>query len=53
MLAGKVLNIPTQFDMKQAAAKQAAEKPLVSDKQQPQTAAASKASSEKSEAAKN
>lgn len=52
MLAGKVLNIPTQFDMKQAAAKQAAEKPLVSDKQQPQTAAASKASSEKSEAAK-
>ena len=43
MLAGKVLNIPTQFDMKQAAAKQAAEKPLVSDKQQPQTAAASKA----------
>lgn len=52
MLAGKVLNIPTQFDMKQAAAKQSAEKPLVSDKQQPQTAAASKASSEKSEAAK-
>lgn len=52
MLAGKVLNIPTQFDMKQAAAKQAAEKSLVSDKQQPQTAAASKASSEKSEAAK-
>lgn len=52
MLAGKVLNIPTQFDMKQAAAKQAAEKPLVSDKQQPQTAAASKASSEKPEAAK-
>ena len=52
MLAGKVLNIPTQFDMKQAAAKQAAEKPLVSDKQQPQTAVASKASSEKSEAAK-
>jgi len=52
MLAGKVLNIPTQFDMKQAAAKQAAEKPLVSDKQQPQTVAASKASSEKSEAAK-
>ena len=52
MLAGKVLNIPTQFDMKQAAAKQAAEKPLVSDKQQPQTAAASKASSEKLEAAK-
>lgn len=52
MLAGKVLNIPTQFDMKQAAAKQAAEKPTVSDKQQPQTAAASKASSEKSEAAK-
>ena len=36
MLAGKVLNIPTQFDMKQAAAKQAAEKSLVSDKQQPQ-----------------
>lgn len=52
MLAGKVLNIPTQFDMKQAAAKKAAEKPLVSDKQQPQTAATSKASSEKSEAAK-
>lgn len=52
MLAGKVLNIPTQFDMKQAAAKQSAEKSLVSDKQQPQTAAASKASSEKSEAAK-
>lgn len=52
MLAGKVLNIPTQFDMKQAAAKQAAEKPLVSDKQQSQTASASKASSEKSEAAK-
>ena len=52
MLAGKVLNIPTQFDMKQAAAKQVAEKSLVSDKQQPQTAAASKASSEKSEAAK-
>ncbi|MBY6284654.1 TspA protein [Neisseria flava] len=52
MLAGKVLNIPTQFDMKQAAAKQAAERSLVSDKQQPQTAAASKASSEKSEAAK-
>ena len=52
MLAGKVLNIPTQFDMKQAAAKQSAEKPLVSDKQQPQTAAASKASSEKLEAAK-
>lgn len=52
MLAGKVLNIPTQFDMKQAAAKQAAEKPLVFDKQQPQTAAASKASSEKPEAAK-
>ncbi|WP_016686943.1 FimV/HubP family polar landmark protein [Neisseria sicca] len=52
MLAGKVLNIPTQFDMKQAAAKQAAEKPTVSDKQQPQTAAASKASSENSEAAK-
>lgn len=52
MLAGKVLNIPTQFDMKQAAAKQAADKPLVSDKQQPQTAVASKASSEKSEAAK-
>lgn len=52
MLAGKVLNIPTQFDMKQASAKQSAEKPLVSDKQQPQTAAASKASSEKSEAAK-
>lgn len=52
MLAGKVLNIPTQFDMKQAAAKQAAEKPLVSDKQQPQIAAASKVSSEKSEAAK-
>ena len=52
MLAGKVLNIPTQFDMKQAAAKQSAEKPLVSDKQQSQTASASKASSEKSEAAK-